>query len=120
MNYGAFWMVNEKGKKINPFDEENIKVYQALLKDSDTKIMFDYDKKIDENNTGVITLYNPGYKQKIEIKPDIIFKSDAGIISPGVMTEAKESLEDSVMHLNPDNAQDMNMAKILKTFIDKG
>lgn len=120
MNYGAFWMVNEKGKKINPFDEENIKVYQALLKDSDTKVMFDYDKKIDENNTGVITLYNPAYKQKIEIKPDIIFKSDAGIISPGVMTEAKESLEDSVMHLNPDNAQDMDMAKILKTFIDKG
>lgn len=120
MNYGAFWMVNEKGKKINPFDEENIKVYQALLKDSDTKVMFDYDKKIDENNTGVITLYNPGYKQRIEIKPDIIFKSDAGIISPGVMTEAKESLEDSVMHLNPDNAQDMEMAKALKTFIDKG
>lgn len=120
MNNGAFWMVNEKGKKINPFDEENIKVYQALLKDSDTKIMFDYDKKIDENNTGVITLYNPGYKQKIEIKPDVIFKSDAGIISKDVMTEAKKSLEDSVMHLNPDNAQDMEMAKALKTFIDKG
>ena len=120
MNNGAFWMVNEKGKKVNPFDEENIKVYQALLKDGDTKIMFDYDKKIDENNTGVITLYNPGYKQKIEIKPDVIFKSDAGIISKDVMTEAKKSLEDSVMHLNPDNAQDMEMAKALKTFIDKG
>ena len=120
MNAGAFWMVDEKGKKVNPFDEENIKVYQSLLKDSDTKIMFDYDKKIDENNTGVITLYNPVYKQKIEIKPDVIFKSDAGIISKGVMTEAKKSLEDSVMHLNPDNAQDMEMAKALKTFIDKG
>ena len=120
MNAGAFWMVNEKAKKVNPFDEENIKVYQALLKDSDTKIMFDYDKKIDNENTGVITLYNPGYKQRIEIMPDVIFKSDAGIISKGVMTEAKKSLEDSVMHLNPDNAQDMEMAKVLKTFIDKG
>ena len=114
------WMVNEKGKKVNPFDEENNKVYQALLKDSDTKIMFNYDKKIDNENTGVITLYNPQYKQRIEIMPDVIFKSDAGIISKGVMTEAKKSLEDSVMHLNPDNAQDMEMAKALKTFIDKG
>ncbi|MCI6615014.1 MAG: hypothetical protein MSC51_04170 [Mollicutes bacterium] len=59
MNDGSFWMVDEKGKKINPFDEKNIKVYQALLEDGDTKIMFNYDKKIDNNNTGVITLYNP-------------------------------------------------------------
>lgn len=120
INNGAFWMINAKGKKVNPFDEENNKVYQALLGDSDTKIMFNYDKKIDNENTGVITLFNPKYQQRIEIMPDMIFDADAGNIAKGVMTEAKKQLENSVMHLNPDNAQDMEMAKVLKTFIDEG
>lgn len=120
MNNGAFWMVNEKGKKINPFDEENIKVYQSLLEDSNTKVMFNYDKKLDNGKAGVITLYKPGYRQRIEIRPDVIFNADAGNIAGGVMTEAKRQLEDSVMHLNPDNAQDVEMANALKTFIDKG
>lgn len=119
-NRGAFWMVDSKGKKVDPFDEKNNKVYESLLSDSDTKIMFDYDKKLDNSNKGVIVLFNNKYKQHIEIKPEMIFSSDAGYISKDVMDSARFYLGNSIEHLNPDNAQDRDMANILKDFVDKG